>query len=132
MVADKMLADYNSTVKLDIFSSIITDKSIPSVAGVYYNLYQSLPSLKNQVVFDLPCSVGIKSRKFITECGASKVFGADIVEKQLEVAREADSEAGITSDKIHYICYDAKVPQKVCQADVCVAAHLFCFADNFE
>ncbi len=132
MAAEEMLEDYNSNVKLDIYKSVITNKTVPAVAAKYYNLYQSLPSLKDKMIFDLPCGIGIKSRKFITEYGATKVIGADIVEKQLEVAREADSKAGITSDKIQYICHDAKISLELCQADVCVAAHLFCFAENFD
>ncbi len=124
------IEDYYSKEKLEVYKALLTDSKCASLATRYYSIYQSLPSLQDKTVLDIPCGLGLKSRKFITEYGASQVFGVDIVEKQLELARESDLET--THNKINYICHDAKIPAELCQADVCVAVHLFCFAENFQ
>ncbi len=126
------IEDYYSKDKLEVYKALMTNPKCASLSTRYYSIYQSLPSLQDKIVFDIPCGLGFKCRKFIAEYGASKVIGADIVEKQLELAKEADSEVGISSDKIQYVCHDGKIPQELCQADVCIAVHLFCFAENFE
>ncbi len=128
------LKDYNSRDKLDVYERVITDPTIPSVRALYYNLYFHLPDLKDKVILDLPCGLGIKARDFIGNYGARKVIGVDIVQKQLDVAKERSTAAGIEDSCIEYFCHDAKVVKKISEslADVCVSAHLTCFAENFD
>ncbi len=132
MAAEAMLEDYHSDDKLDTYTSVISDRNIPAVAAKYFNLYACLPNLRDKTVLDLPCGLGIKARRFISEYGASKVVGVDIVQKQLDLSRQSDVEAGVQDGRIEHVCHDAKVPREIFQADVCVAAHLFCFAEHFD
>ncbi|XP_064398633.1 uncharacterized protein LOC135345191 [Halichondria panicea] len=131
-VDNNMLQDYYSDDKLEKYAAACVDLKSPSISTRYYTLYSSLPSLKDKTVLDLPCGLGFKARKFILEYKASKVVGVDIVQKQLDVSRQLDVKAGVQDGQIEYVCHDAKIAKEICQADICVAVHLFCFAKNFD
>ena len=132
MATDNILKDYYSNDKLERYTAAIFDPRLPSFSTRYYTLYSLLPSLKDKTVLDLPCGLGIKARKFILEYEASKVVGVDIVQKQLDLSRESDLKAGVQDGRIEYVCHDALIAKEICQADICVAVHLFCFAKNFD
>ncbi len=63
-------------------------------------------------MLDLPCGLGIKARRFISEYGASKVVGVDIVQKQLELSRQLDVKAGVQNGQIEYVCHNAKISKE--------------------
>ncbi|XP_064398645.1 uncharacterized protein LOC135345201 [Halichondria panicea] len=132
MATDNMLQDYHSDDKLEKYAATLVDLKSPSISTRYYTLYSSLPSLKDKTVFDLPCGLGFKARRFISEYGARKVVGVDIVQKQLDLSRQSDLKAGVQDGRIEYVCHDALIAKEICQADICVAVHLFCFAKNFD
>ncbi len=132
MATNNMLQDYHSDDKLEKYAATFVNQKCPSIGTRYYTLYSLLPSLRAKTVLDLPCGLGIKARRFISEYGASKVVGVDIVQKQLELSRQLDVKAGVQNGQIEYVCHNAKISKEICQADVCVAVHLFCFAENFD
>lgn len=53
---------------------------------------------------------------------------------QLDIAKERSTAADIEDSRIEYFCHDAKVVKKISKslADVCVSAHLTCFAENLD
>ena len=140
MAADKTAADtqqglkdYCSDEKLKKMRSSADAPNHPSILTRYYTLFSLLPDLNDKIVLDLPCGLGHAARKFVTENGVKKVIAVEIVEKQIELSREADSAAGIKPDRIEYVLHDAKHPKILTDSlvDICVSLHLLCFAENY-
>ena len=128
-----MLNDYEDEAKLRLCMDAVNDPEDPSMLTRYFTMYSLLPDLKDQIVLDLPGGQGHKARKFITQYGAKKVIAVDIMEKQLELSRKIDLEAGIKPGQIEYVIHDAKQPKLLAASltDHCVCSHLFCHAHDY-
>ena len=133
LTAEAKLKDYSGDETLKIMQKAADDPNHPSILTRYYTLYSLLPDLRDKVVLDVPCGLGHKARRFITESGVKKVIAVEIIWKQIELSREADSAAGIKPDQIEYVLHDAKQPKILTDslADICVCIHLLCFAENY-
>ena len=129
-----MVEGYESSVMLKKCKEAEDDPNHPSNCIRYFTLYSLLPDLRNKILLDVPCGMGMVSRKLILEYGASKVIAVDVVEKQVEISKREDSSCGIQPNQIEYIVHDAKKPVVLTdtQCDACVSIHLFCFAENYS
>ncbi len=124
---------YKDEAMLKCYMDSQYDPDEPAVHTRYFTLYSLLPDLRVKTLLDLPCGLGHKARKFISQCGAKKVFAVDIIQKQLEMSKEADFAAGIKPGQIEYVVHDARQPAVIVdpQADLCISVHLFCYAQDY-
>ena len=128
-MSEAMLKDYMNEDTLKHYLCSLDDPDEPAILTRYFTFYSLLPDLRDKIVLDLPCGMGHKARKFISQSRAKKVIAVDIVEKQLEMSKEADVAAGIKPGQIEYVLHDARKPKVV--ADLCINVHLFCFAQEY-
>ncbi len=124
------LKDYSLTDKLKLYEELTESWPIGKNLSVY-NMELLLSDVKGKTVLDLPCGIGSYVHRLFNR-GATKVIASDIVSRQLEVAMEKDKKLGIPDGFVEYYQHDAKIPKQLCSdlADMCLSAHLFCFAEN--
>ena len=98
----------------------------------YYNVKLAI-TIRNKVILDLPCGEGQYICKYFKD-GAKKVIGADLVELQVNTARDKNKEVGIPAELVELYVHDAKQPKQLTEtlADVGCCLHLFCFANNYD
>ena len=96
-----------------------------------YNLDILMPTVRGQVILEIPCGIGALGRTYYKK-GAAKVIASDISSPQIEVARKRDKEAEIPYGFVEYYSHDCTIPKRLSEtlADLCSSFHLFCFAKN--
>lgn len=131
---EKDLSDYTDNKKLNNYSDLVYGKDEPPILTRYYTAYSLLPSLKDKVVLDVPCGIGVQARQAITEAKAKKVIAIEIIKEQIDYSKSEDKKQGIAADQIEYHVHDCKIPQRLASelADICMCIHLLCFANNYQ
>lgn len=122
------LDDYLETEKLKLYEELMYR---PTGNLFTYNVNRLMPDVKGKTVLDLPCGIGYYVRELF-RLGAAKVIASDIVSRQLDLSKEKDRTAGLPDGFVEYHQHDAKIPKQIGGelADVCLALHLFCFAES--